>query len=617
MISVLRDPQLSVSQTAVRAALYCIASKYDNRRDNLEQIDIPWCERREIAEAALGAISRFDTDEEVMSNGFRVIGVMLHARAPDAEHEQTEEAAVTRALVALQAQRAKEAPLRAAAAALAHLVEGNARAIGILQYHREEAVMLVKHTMAAQEDKKTLKSLAEVLYAIQGTPGLLEGLSCELLRGCCQQAALLAILGERAEDCDLEALVQLRAVDAIRNAMQAPNVPAPAGIAAMGRVVEFLLQHAGQGITTEHASVVQEALRLGVDVIVARLQHEVASSKPDVFVYGEALGALRNASRRSAELAQRIAAYDALTTAVNLAFEKDYFNLDFVSLLKLLGAVSFFSGLSRLQEMLEKYPEAPVFHEAACGVLVDDAEHEDGLGKPGSVLHSAASLSFYGVKVLTVMVPQAHTNREALSIRAVRLLGLILGEVAPGTFLPIQQKRLQQQDQPMVRPEFSDPEGPVLEDGIRSLVGVLRRFPASSKLASEVCSSLVKIAASSSGGILQILQECGVRDALLELMSRFRGSTKVMAEAVVALGVLGGVDMVIQLMDAWPEMYSVQLSGCHAIVEMHRMSLLSLAPVQREAVERTIGRAQDTFRSTFSARPLQEKAALALGICSL
>ena len=40
-----------------------------------------------------------------------------------------------------------------------------------------------------------------------------------------------------------------------------------------------------------------------------------------------------------------------------------------VSLSKLLGAVSFFSGLARLQEMLEKYPQATCIGPAAIALL--------------------------------------------------------------------------------------------------------------------------------------------------------------------------------------------------------------------------------------------------------
>mmetsp|Transcript_60125 Transcript_60125/g.169592 ORF Transcript_60125/g.169592 Transcript_60125/m.169592 type:complete len:593 (-) Transcript_60125:152-1930(-) len=573
-------------------------------------------ERRDLASLATAAMARFGDNMDVTAHGLSVIGSVLRAQVPDAVQ------ADATALIPVVLQAMQRFPYNShihknAARALANLVDGNADAASLLRTAGPEVTALLDRSMEAHPYGESLADLCTVHYAVQGAAGLLEALGRELLGGPQQQAAVLRAFGKHAEECDADTLAKLDAVGRVVAAMQTSPSAAPAGIAALGRIVEFFLQHAASPRHQEGPEH-RAAIERGVDTIVKRLQTEITASKPDVYVYAEALEALRNVSRRSGHLAQRISACDTLIAAVDLVFERDYFSLPFESLSQLLGAISFFSGLPRLQAMLEKYPEAPVFHEAACAVLVDLAEHEDGSDSPGSVMGVAPSIAYYATKVLMALVPLA-PNAEALATRAVKLLGHALGAVAPGTWLPAhREQHLQEQDREMQegprrrasRP--AKPEGPVLEDGLASLLELLRQFPASSQVASEVCCTLVRVTATSSSSVLPILGSFHAGDLLLAVVRRFENNVAVMRDAAVALGVLGGAQWVLDLLRAAPGSYVVQLAGCRALTEVCRMGVEFPSPEVHTAAVEAVRRAQGSFTSQQSWQ-LQAEAEVALG----
>jgi len=286
----------------------------------------------------------------------------------------------------------------------------------------------------------------------------------------------------------------------------------------------------------------------------------------------------------------------------------------------------FFFWLATSLGVTECYPYAPVLHESACRVLVGDAEHQDGAIYPGSILHSAPSLAFYATKLVTGMVqncPNPKYNPLKLANAAAELLGHVLGAVEPGTFLPAQQAKRTENELGVHTDEHSsDPSGPVLEDGLVALAGLLRQFPNSAPLAAQVCRALVRIrvvwatqkAAGRDEALLSILASYNVGDALLKVAQRFPENADVINEATLAVGVLGGFGQVVELMRARPGCLVAQQAGCRAISEMCR---LGAAAAGQEAVglaRAAVLHAQSSFHGQFGASSLQTRAEVALGL---
>jgi len=302
------------------------------------------------------------------------------------------------------------------------------------------------------------------------------------------------------------------------------------------------------------------------------LEYEIQQRRPNSFVYAEALGALRNVSRRSPALARRIATSTSISSAVEMAFERDFFDLTSDCLQQLIGAVLLFSGLTKLMAMLEKYPDAPVFHEAACRVLVETAEHEDGSNAPGTIVEAAASLSFYATRLLVEMVPQSKKmNADTLACAAIRLHSHVLGIVPGG-----------------------------LEEGVRSLFCALRQFQYKANVATEVCCALVSVYIANAPGVMPVLSSCRAGDVLWDVVRRFPNNPEVLSEAAVALGAFDGFKHLLTLIGSAPGNLAVQQAGCRALAELCRMKNV------RFACEEERKAAEDAVRATLAAHQGQE-----------
>jgi len=187
--------------------------------------------------------------------------------------------------------------------------------------------------------------------------------------------------------------------------------------------------------------------------------------------------------------------------------------------------------------------------------------------------------------------------------------------------LPAQRERLQQQqrrdvdepDEPDSGQNVTLPAGPVLEDGVRTLIDLLRQFPGTSQVASEVCCALARIASVNSAAILPVLSDCQAGDTLLAVAAYFTEDTQVLRDAAVALGVLGGAGRVLSLMQAAPNMYAVQLAGCCALAEMRRMGFEFPNTSEQQAAVEVVQRVRDTFASQTHLQLLAQ-AELTLGL---
>lgn len=254
-------------------------------------------------------------------------------------------------------------------------------------------------------------------------------------------------------------------------------------------------------------------------------------------------------------------------------------------------------------------------HEAALSVMVEAAEQQEGQDPPGDILCHAIPLTFYATKVLRIMVPQATQNARALACKAVRLQGYILGAVPPQTLLPSQlerrQLRQQQQSQPQ---QWDDPEGPLLEDGVSSMLASMSSFPSCSSLACEVCTAVVRITAHSpKQETQQVLAAFRASYVVLDVLRGFHEDVEVLRMAVLALAVLGGLARVLELMHAAQENHSVQLAGCQALVEVMRRGYEFQSAQELQATELAVQKATQVFSPHDPACRLQSQAELALG----
>ena len=332
LMSALQDPELGKSPEVVCGALWCIAAfSGGGHPSSAWEVVAPWEERWQLARLAQAALVTFSGDADLAAHALSVVSTMLNAKLPDAVHARAAEA-VQSVLQAMVLYPREEPVQRSAAEALEALVEGNREAVSLLQGHGQEVVALLDSTMEVHSSSELLGSLCRVRCAVHGAAGLLDALATASRMPSpslqAVQQGLLHCLAKHAEDCDATLLVNLDAVERICAILAASKRAAPAGIAALGRVVEFMIQYMSSPFLWDHAQASAAqctiAIERGVDVIVTRLQDEIADKDPDVFVYTTALEALRNLSRRSEPLAQRIAACSTLTTAVDMAFEREF-----------------------------------------------------------------------------------------------------------------------------------------------------------------------------------------------------------------------------------------------------------------------------------------------------
>lgn len=143
---------------------------------------------------------------------------------------------------------------------------------------------------------------------------------------------------------------------------------------------------------------------------------------------------------------------------------------------------------------------------------------------------------------------------------------------------------------------------------VRSLLWLLEEFPECSEIASEVCCALVKIASVAAGNLLAVLMACRAGNILVGVIAHFQEDAQVMADAAIALGVLGGMIRVVELMCMAPKDHAMQLAGCKAFTEIRRMGLDFVDGKERQAAVAAVQRALE-------ARPEWHlQAQLAMGL---
>jgi hypothetical protein len=555
----------------------------------------------------MAVVRRFDHDDEVTAHGIELIASLCVAGSCDAlELELDTTVVVQWILRAMQLYSNNRSLIASGARALPTMLACSTTATTMLKQRGEEVVDVLDRLLSEITNEEVLICLCRVRNAICGGASLLEALKNKRLHGYPQQVALLRTFGAYAEDCDSFDLLRIEAVKQICTAMIVAQSIAPAAISALGRVVEFLIQGESNScagdLPTELLISRRSSLNDGTEVIIRRLQVEVESNCPDVDVYTESLHALRNLSRRSIELGSRISQSRAVIVSVDVALDRDYFDLHEGCLSQLLGALSFFGGLPKLFALLEKYPDGPILHQSACHVLIEDAKHQDGATDEGTILHAAASVASYANRVLEELVPKAQFP-VPLAAKAVELHGHVLGNVA--------QRRYPAGDSAAHADHY------LIETSINSILRVLKDFPQSAMLASEVCRALTQAVAGHgcTDVILPILAASGAGADLLALVHNFPEDLQVTCDASVAIGILGGLPKISEFMRVASGSHVMQLGGCRAFVELCRLGCRFQTIVERDAALHAVYSAPNAFSKCEHTR-LREQVELAAGLVS-
>lgn len=563
--------------------------------------ELPWAKRLQIAQLVQQASSIHPKGGHII-HALGIVGWALDASAPDCDQR---EAAAAVSWVLRQLQEADDDDTKEAAAnCLANLAEGNVSTVSLL-LGQNGALSFGQNPAAAQLCSETLANAlrgspkrrggpdaaARVVCSIFGVPGLLNALAADSLQDEWVQVSVLRAIDKYAQDADTQDLLRMDAVGRVSGFVQGSSAVAAAAIAALGRISEFLV--AAASAATDNVSRLASEALTGVDVIVKRLEAEVQSETPNISVYAEALRALKNVSKRSDELAKRVGACTTLTLALETAFERDYFDLTSESLGHLLGAIHFFAGLPKLQTMLQKYPNGPIFHEAACRILIEAVLDEDGSKDAGTILGAAPNLAFYATTVLGTLVPQAPFNGEKFAAAAIELLGHVLGATGADVHL---------------------------EAGLRAMFEAASSFYKSANVASEICRALVALTANSPDTVVPVVTSLGAGDFLLDVSRRFPNNPRVACDAAVALGALAGVARALDPfldIDAFVGERDVTCAirfktGCRAVAEICRQGF-PFTQAEAEMATKFVIEGQRVFH-TQEHWELQSQAEVTLGL---
>lgn len=587
LLQLMRDPLLGADVVVVKTALWGLS--------HMSPESAEYFTRQQRAELA-GSAERWlpcPGRPRMAAWASTIIGTMLNAKLPDADH-----ALATNAIflvdATISAHSDQPGVKTAGIKALVALTEGNCRAVQALHEKQSNVLTHVQSTMTSGTGHHDQENAARVLHAVFGVRGLVEALSAEPKLGETQQVALLRQIGWWAQESgDLVALLELNAVAHVLPAVQGTSSAlAAAGIAALGQIAEFLIEHAS--VDTERSQALEQQVIQCIDEIVQRMDLETKHATPSERLYAAALFVLRNVSLRSKPLASRIAGSTSLMSAVEKAFESDYWDLARETLRQLLAALLFFRGLEALIVKLEKYPDAHGFQEAALQVLVDTAEYEEGSEEDGTVLRHAVPLAHFATRVLSDKVPLARNRAISLACAAIQLLGHVL---AP----------LGLRGHPSL-----DTAQSITHSGIESLLATLKCFPKDAGLASEACAAIVAIADKNKLAI-SILADFSAGSILLDIMRRFAEHGHVLQSAAVALGALGGFAKVLDLLESAPSNFLVQRGGSRAIGELCRRGLPLASIEEGTRAQRALQQAQNSFAACEHFQ-LQQQIELTIGL---
>lgn len=572
---VLSDVALAAQGAVVRASVLALSRLPDCRYPDAEKA-LPWRDRMCVAEAVVAAIARDPSDAELRALGCRALGSLLNSWAPDAVHEE----AVRVLAVIMDVLRGDlgSAELQASAAfAISCIVAGNAGAKALLRVDIHEAV-LSRVMEAHTDDARVRTHLASVIVAVEGLRGLVVALdrydskavhndvmwafASGFSRGCDASGDDVVATGAvRRVEASLQrwgggvrhaavAVLRRLAVLLLAGTSQAvPLTDARAGAARCSLMIVVEALHAHDGTPGMRSEAYEGLAEVALDSIWAR---EVLRSAPTL---GEALLWWREAKKLDVAEARNA----------------------------LLLACALEASVEPAIDAMAEFLDWELLQQAACGALERLFEAEEGaVGVTAARVASRAS---------------AALRRHFRSHTCVAVVALLARAL------------------PMVAESDGADGMAVLAQGCEDLVDAIRHLHQRSASATGVALSALATVLRESPAARRLL---GARPGPAELLASVirdaaaLGSAPLLADAMLALGMLSGVDAICEAMNFFALQYWPQVAGCMALADLSRLGALA---VRETAVKATA--AVRRAGCSFEGRPdgaLQSHAEVALGL---
>jgi len=541
IVQALYDPVLSASQGVVRAAVRALSHLPDCKYPDIQGA-IRWADRRRMAQIVVTAMVSHKNDAEMRVLGCSALGSLMASWLPDVVH--IEAAGVLPVLFDVMRADFGSAKLQASAVhAVSSIVAGNVHAAEVVRAEPNAAVLC--HVIAVHASEPEVRQrIASIIVSVEGLPGLVRSLEQFDTEGM-HRDLLWSLAG--LSDESAYSVVDTCAVGCVKAVFDRwGSGVGHAAVAALGRCVLLLLAGCARcsAPTGEEIKAVELALRVIIDSLCA-----LWSSSP---LRSTAFECLAQAALQSTWAREALCASPELQEALERwRTSKQLETPELKAVMFLVGALE--KSPEPILKAMEDFPQWQPLQQAACAAIASliETDDDDSLGTLGMLAPNVAdrasaalrriphpwrSLRLAGMKVLSLTlgrIGDAH-GAQGVAVLArgcedlLETVRFLHGRSAHETLLAVQ-----------------------------ALVTVALESPAARQLLTT-----------SGGGAVKLLAEV-VRD------SAASAPPALLAEALLALGLLGGVRIICDLMTARHEDYWFQVSGCMAIGDLARVSGLA------------------------------------------
>jgi len=573
---VLCDVRLQTFAEPVRASLRALAHLPQCRYQDLESA-LPWSDRWQMAQAVVGAMSRFGDDTCIRGLGCAALGSLLASWAPDVVHSET--AKVLPVLFQAMRSALEDADLQYFASyATAIIVPGNALAAAVA-CEEQNAATLAEVMQRHGSSQRIRRNLVRIVMSLQGVQGIL---------------VAAGILDDQAAHSDmLWALGQMTSGDRCDRALAADAI----------RCIVLLAQRWGARVHTNGVAAVHKLLLLLVEQgeLPAPL-HDAASLAfgylLDVlhlphFSIPSGLSLARTTGFRAlAEVAQLSPWAHALLCQLPrlkeaLGWWRLYEKLDAEAEAMLYLDAVLHGSIEPISKAMNEYPNWQDLQLAACIALGQLAKADED--DQNNMVRRAAPTLCQLTGALLRRFPHAWAS---LRVAAAALYGHVLGALeASGS------------------PEA----GAMLTQGCEDLVTSIRflhkrsvpqRF--AQDMASDTCRVLRAISAVAleCPATQQLFRAADIVPLLAEVTQELatHASSLVLSEALLTLGLLGGAGLVGEAMTVFRKAYWVQVAGVMALNSLARSGFLkSAGDVDLSCISGVIQQAMEEFKNRQNA----------------
>lgn len=572
---VLNDSELSAKSCVVRAAVRTLSRLPDCRYPDVEGA-LRWSDRLKMAQVVVTTMLQHPGDGDLRSFGCSALGSLLSSWAPDVVH--TEAASVLP--IIFEAMRADPscAELQASAAyAISHIVPGNAPAAAFLK--AEENVAVLSHVMLVHSKESRIRqSLAKILACTEGLTGVIHALSRfddASIHSDILWSYTICFRDGNVDDT-ADTVVRLNAIRHISESMNRWGRSVRySAVTSIGSLVLLLLgdMQVDESVTTPHMNAVEN----GFDAMVEALH----ASDGSAAMRSEVFEGLANAALQGEWARRTLRGRSRLTEA--LGWWRRAQRLDQKECtLSLFLAAALEGSAEPILQSVDEYPDWYVLHQAACSALERFARAVEG----EQVFTCMAAVRVCGYASDAIQrYPHSHMRCAAAGVL--------------GCLLPVISK-------------FESVESSVFRRGCDDLLKSVRYLHRRSLGGTGFVVQAVAAVALESPPARAVLRDLLAVDVLAEVIKTSAASagTNLLAEALLALGLLGGAQLVCEAMSAFPNLYWLQVSGCMALADLARANVISKADLASTSA--AVEYATNAFKSRANSGALHCHAVLSM-----